>query len=169
MIPYAILGVLLGLPLVLGVAFRVNTSHVFFSLMAGELLAHYFGHDVGTIVHSVIRSDYILQYAVPALIVLPLVLTAIFLHGTVSKGKLVLHLIPLLITGVVLAAFVLPDLPAAAQSEVQTVEAGRQLLDLSSVIVGGVVFVQLVSLWLLNRAHEGGEGHHGKKKHHHVG
>lgn len=163
MVPYAILGALLGLPLLIGLLFRVSTSHIFFSLMAGELLGRYFGHDAGDIVHSVIRSPYVMEYAEAVILVLPIFITAVFLKGTLAKGKVIFHFIPLLVTGVVLAAFVLPTLPVAAQDQVKTIEAGRQLLDLSGLIIGAVVFLQLVSLWLLNRAH--GEGHHGKKHH----
>lgn len=161
MIPYLILGVLLGLPLLLGLLFRVSTSHIFFSLMAGELLSRYFGHDAGSIIHAVFRQDLVMDYAEVAVIVLPILLTAIFLKGTLSKGKVVFHFIPLLITGVVLAAFLLPEMPVAARNQISSVEAGRQLLDLSTAIVGAVVFIQLISLWLLHRGHEGRRG----KKH----
>lgn len=164
MVPYLILGALLGLPLALGLLFRVSTSHIFFSLMAGELLARYFGEDVGSIVHSFFRYEPVLQYAEVAVLLLPIFLTAFFLKATLSKGKVILHFVPLLITGVVLAAFLLPELPAEARGQVASIEAGRQLLDLSSAIVGGVVFLQLVSLWLLHRAH--GEGHRRKSKKH---
>lgn len=164
MVPYLILGALLGMPLALGMFFRVSTSHIFFSLMAGELLARTFGEDVGSIFHSFIRHEVALQYAEAAVLVLPIFLTAFFLKATLSKGKVMLHFIPLLITGVVLAAFLLPMLPADARAQVASIEAGRQLLDLSTAIVGGVVFVQLVSLWLLHRVH--GEGGHRKGKKH---
>jgi hypothetical protein len=166
MIPYAILGALLGLPLLLGLIFKVSTSHVFFTLMASELLAHYFGADVGTIVHSVVRHELVIEYAEVVILIVPLFLTALFLKGTIAKGRLLLHLLPLLITGVVLAAFALPMLPTDAQTQIRTVQAGQELLDMTDAIIGAVVFVQLISLWLLNRAH--GEGHSGKK-HHHVG
>ncbi len=153
MIPYVVLGAVLGLPLLLGLIFRVSTSHLFFSLMAGELLARYFGEDVSILVNSFARSQNIADYAEAGVIVLPVILTAIFLRGSLSKGKVILHFIPLLITGVVFAAFILPVLPDVARDYVRSVEAGRQLLDMSSVIVGVVVLVQLIALWLLNRTH----------------
>lgn len=155
MTPYLILGALLGLPLLLGLLFRVSTSHIFFSLMAGELLGRYFGHDAGAIIHAIVRQDLVMEYAEVAVIILPILLTAIFLKGTISKAKVIFHFIPLLITGVVLAAFLLPEMPASVRAQVSSVEVGRQLLDLSSAIVGGVVFIQLISLWLLHRGHEG--------------
>lgn len=159
MIPYVVLGTVLGLPLLLGLIFRVSTSHLFFSLMAGELLGRYFGEDVGIIVNSVARSQRVADYAEVSVVVIPLILTAIFLKGSLSKGKVIFHFIPLLVTGVVLAAFTLPALPAAAQDYIKQTEAGNQLLGMSSVIVGVVVFLQLVSLWLLNRPSGHGKKH----------
>ena len=165
MIPYAVLGALLGLPLILGIIFRVTTSHLFFSLMVGELLAHYFGEEAGEIVDAMARTHVASQYSEVVVLILPIVLTAIFLKGTLPKGKIFLHFLPLAITGLVLVAFALPMLPHEVQDQLKTIEIGRQLLDLSGAIIGGVVFLQLVSLWLLNRSHEGGHG----KKHKHLG
>ncbi len=122
-------------------------------------MARYFGENVGIIVNSVARSQNVATYAEASVVVLPILLTALFLKGSLSKGKVIFHFIPLLVTGVVLAAFVLPTLPQAAQDYVRSIEAGRQLLDMSSVIVGMVVFLQLIALWLLHRPHEH------KKKH----
>lgn len=161
MIPYAVLGAILGLPLLLGLIFRVSTSHLFFSLMAGELLGRYFGHEVGLIIETVTHNPTAATYAEVGVILLPMFLTAIFLKDSLSKGKVIFHFIPLLVTGVIMAAFLLPELPLAAQEQVKTIEAGRQLLNTSNLIVGGVVLLQLVSLWLLNRPH----GEHHKKKH----
>lgn len=158
--PYTILGAVLGLPLLLGLLFRVSTSHLFFSLMAGELLTRYFGEDVSMLVNSFARSQLLADYAQASLIVLPLLLTAIFLKGTLSRGKLIFHFAPLVVTGVVLAAFMLPELPASAQAQVRSIEAGSQLINTSTVIIGGVVFLQLVALWLLNQPHEGRKKHH---------
>jgi len=159
MVPYIIVGVVIGLPLALGMIFRVSTSHVFFSLMAGELLARYFGSEAKVILDALTRNHNVGAYAELAVLVLPMILTAVLLKGSLSKGKAALHFAPLLVTGIVFAAFVLPILPVAAQDQVKTIEAGRQLLNTSNLIVGGVVLLQLVALWLLN----GGKGH--SKKH----
>lgn len=159
MLPYVVIGALLSLPFVLGLVFRVSTSHLFFSLMAGELLAHYFGEDVGLIVSSVTKSSAA-DYAEVAVLLIPMLLTALFLKGTVSKGKIIFHTVPLLVTGIVLAAFALQMLPPIAQAEIQKVEIGQRLMNTSTAIIGGVVVLQLVSLWLLNRSH----GEHKKHK-----
>ena len=45
MAEYLVLAIVVGLPIFLGVFFRVSAPHLFFSVMAGELLARYFGEE----------------------------------------------------------------------------------------------------------------------------
>lgn len=147
---------ILMLPLALGVIFRVSTSHIFFSVMAGELLARYFGHDVEKQVGD--TSKFPIGELL--LVVGAMLLTAVFLKGTITKNKLVLHIIPLLVTGVILAAFLLPLMPTDIQNDIARQTIGKQLLELNKFIIGGVVVLQLVSLWLFNRRHKEHHGHH---------
>lgn len=149
---YIILGVLLGLPLALGLFFRVSASHLFFSVMAGELLGRYFGGTVDFMISAALPGRHLGNYAEPAVIFLPVLLTALFLRKSISRGKTLLHFLPLLITGVVLAAFVLPLLPETAQDFVAKTAVGRELLDTTSLIIGAVVLLQLIALWLLNNS-----------------
>jgi hypothetical protein len=79
-------------------------------------------------------------------------LTAFFMRGTVSKGKLVLHIIPLSITGIIMAAFLLPLLPAQLQTDIGSTFVGGWILNLNRAIIGVVVVLQLISLWLFNRS-----------------
>lgn len=151
-IGYAILGALLGLPLLLGLGFRVSASHLFFSVMAGELLARYFASTLEFMLAITINNSHVGEYVEPAIIFLPLILTALFLKKSLSRGKAMLHFIPLVITGIVLAAFVLPILPKAVQDQAATNRIGQELLNTSSLIIGGVVLLQLIALWLLNRS-----------------
>lgn len=162
MTPYIVVGVLLGLPLALGLLFRVSASALFFSVMAGELLGRYFHHEVAAFARSAFKTEAAAEYAEAFVVIMPLLLTALFMHGSISRGKTILHIIPLTITGLVLAAFVLPILPYELQQQVMNVPYGKQLLDSTNMIIGVVVFVQLISLWLLSRAP--GEPHRGKKK-----
>jgi hypothetical protein len=161
MIGYIILGVVLGLPLLLGVLFRVSTSFLFLSLLAGELLGRTFHDEAELIIGSAPNGHAVAPYSELAIIVLPVLLTALFLRRTLSKGKMLLHLLPFALTGIIFAAFALPVLPEVAKVQVTSVDIGRQLLDNSQLIVGVVVFLQLIALWLINRPKES----HGKKHH----
>lgn len=155
-----ILALTVALPLILGLVFRVSTNHIFFSLMAGELLARYFGHDIENQAKAVSDKVNFTGYGEILLLTLPMILTAIFLKGSISKGKIILHIIPLIVTGLIYAAFLTPMLPPDLQNQIKSFEIGAWILDLNKVIIGGMVGIQLVTLWLLNRG-----GHSEKGKH----
>lgn len=155
-----IVGVLIALPLILGITMKVSASHLFFSVMAGELLARYFGHDAYSVIDSVSRNSTFASYAEAIMLTLPMILTAVFLKGSVSRGKTFLHIIPFVITGVVYAAFMIHILPGSLQATVHGNELTNKFADMDNVVIGFVVFFQLIALWLLNR---GGEKKHGKK------
>lgn len=154
-----ILGVVLGLPLVLGLLMRVNTSFLFFSLLAGELLARYFGDDAALAMRTLTRNEAVLEYAELAVLVVPILLTVLFLRNSLSKGKVVFHIIPFAVMGFVFAAFTLPLLPDNVQAQVEATQVGSRLLQGSDVIVGGVVFLQLITLWLMNLPDKHGKKH----------
>lgn len=141
----------LVVPLVLGLSFRVATSHIFFSLMAGELLGRYFGHDIDNNAKAMSDTKVLAGYGEVILIALPMLLTAYFMKGTLSRGRSLLHVIPLVITGIICAAFVLPTLPKEVQNLVRDVPVGDWILDLNKMIIGGMIALQLISLWLFNR------------------
>lgn len=146
-----ILWLTLALPLIIGVAFRVGTSHVFFSLMAGELLGRYFGHDV----EKLFGSSAAAGYGEIIFIVLTMLVTAFLLRHTISKRRLLIQVVPLAITGIICAAFILPALPASLQEAVSGAAFGGTILNLNRAIVGGMVLVQLLALWLLHRRSPG--------------
>lgn len=151
MLPYIIIGVAFGIPIFFGIFFRVSASHLFFSIMAGELLGRYFGKDVEYFIGQTFRNENLTHYAEAVVITLPIVLTALFLKGSISRSKNILNLFPLLITSIVYVAFLIPVFPDDVKQQVASVPLGQSILGTSSAIIGGVVAIQLIALWLLNR------------------
>jgi hypothetical protein len=152
-----ILWSILLFPLVLGVLFRVGAPHLFFSLMAGELLARYFGHDVDKLAADSLSTPTPERYGELLLVFSAMLLTAFFMRGTVSKSRLALHILPLAITGIIMAAFLLPLLSPGLQESISTTYVGGLILNLNRSIIGVVVVVQLISLWLFNRSEKKSE------------
>lgn len=157
MLGYIVLGVALLLPLALGVGFRVGTSHIFFSLMAGELLGRYFGHDLDKLIPSASPGTYE-GLGEAFFILVPMIVTAYIIRGDITRKRLVIHTVPLLVTGIICAAFLLPVLPDALQAAVRTVQAGGTLIDMHRAIVGGMVALQLGWLWMVHRKRRHGRG-----------
>ncbi len=137
----------------IGIFMRVNPSFLFFSVMAGELLGRYFGDDAELVIKTVTNNEEFTHYAEAIVIILPVLFTAVFLKHTIEKAKLLYLWIPFLVTGVVLAAFILPTLPESLIELVKSTQVGYELVEASDFIVGVVVAFQLISLWVLNRKH----------------
>lgn len=148
---YIILGFLFGYPLVVGTLFRVSTSLLFATILAAELLERYFVYDVQLVLQSFIGSEVVLSYVGIIMLSLPVLLTGIFLKGSLSRMKVALHFIPLILCGIVFAAFAAPVLPEIIQSELATIEIGSLLLDNTNFIVGVTVFLHLLALWFLSK------------------
>lgn len=151
MIGYIAIAASLGLPLALGLFFRVSTSHLFFSIMSGELLARYLGHDVQVFIRQELGYPALAPYGEVTVLLAPVLITALIFRNSMNMAKTLWHAIPLALTGVVLAAFVLPILPEAIQADVRAHRVGNLLIDLDSVIVGIVVTIQLLAFWTLER------------------
>ncbi len=151
MTAYIIVGALIALPVLLGLLLRVSASHIFFSVMAGELLARYFGDKGFSAIDSAVHNANIAGYSEAIILTLPMILTAVFLKGTLSRGKTVLHVIPLAVTGIVYASFMITVLPKSVQDLINSNTLTHKFADMNSAVIGVVVFFQLIALWLLNR------------------
>lgn len=156
---YIILGFLFGFPFLIGALFRVNTSHLFVSILAAEILERYFRDDAELVLSPFIKSEVLLQYLGFVMLVIPVLLTGLFMHGSLSKAKTLLHFIPLILCGVVFSAFAAPLLPEVIQAEIATVPIGQILLDSAQIIIGVTVFLQLLALWFLTKSHKEGKKH----------
>ncbi len=161
MTAFIIIGALIALPLLLGLFMRVSASHIFFSVMAGELLARYFGTDAFSVIESFTRSTQFAGYGQAILLTLPMILTAVFLKGSLSRGKTILHIVPLIVTGVVYASFMLAVLPGSVQEIIQNNQLTAKFIGMDSIVIGAIVFLQLIALWILN---SGGEKRSKKRK-----
>jgi hypothetical protein len=155
-----LLGLIVGLPLAIGLIFRVSTSHIFFTLMAGELLGRYIGQDLD---HKAGLSE---KFGFAGLgeilfLVTPMLLTSFLFRGSVSRGKVVLHIFPLIIVGVIFATFLLPLLPLGIQKQVQSFAIGEWFIELNKAIIIIMVVIQLLAHWLLNKP----DSEHKHKKH----
>lgn len=159
MIGEIIVALVIGMPLALGLIFRTNTSYIFFSLMTGELLGRYFGHDLDGLIQQTTHSSEYEGYGEIFLIIAPVLLTSYILRGSIPKGKWIVHFIPLLVTGIIGGAFILPILPDDPLNLVRDVPIGDWMLHLNKTIIGGLLIVQLLSLWIINHIK-----HHREKK-----
>lgn len=169
MAPNIILGAIILVPLVLLMVLRINAALVFLSLCLGNVLVRFVGPDAQSFLtlfsartsQEVTASDQTIKLV---LLLLPAVLTAVFMIKTVRKGgKLVLNALPAIGVGFLGGLLVVPLLPAGLSHNIINSPFWSQAVRAQSLIVGISGLVCLLVLWL-QRPKSGGEDKHSKHK-----
>lgn len=158
--PLILLAVLAVVPVFLALVFRVSAIYLFLSLAVGDLLVKYLSDDVSLTIDMVSRSSQVPMITALCLLFLPVVLTLSLLRKSLPTSKLMLHIVPLALTGLTAAVFALPLLDSNTQAEIFALPAGNILRQAQDLIVG-VAGVSVLTLIWISRPH------HGKGKHGH--
>lgn len=125
---------------------RVPATILFLSILVGKLFAEELSVDVYGFINGVVPgiSTTWLQ---AGLLILPVVLTVIFLKGSVAKSSLIINAIPLLFCLVTLGLFINPYFDVVSNLDDQQ----RIILtDNQSYIVSLAGLIILLSAWLPN-------------------
>ncbi len=159
--PLVFLGLLVGLPFVLALIFRVHALFIFISLLAGNVLVYFLGDDAGLVAAMVSKSSTAPLVAKGVLLLLPVVLTFVFLRRTLSVSKIAFTIVPLLATCMSIAVLAVPLLTTDLQQQVFGSPSGNILKQAQDDIIGVAVISNLLLMWLTFRK----TAHHGKKHH----
>lgn len=123
---------------------RVPSTIVFFSLLVGQLLATQLGSETSDLIDQYTNvPDF--RYILTSLLIIPVIITVLFLRGRVSSSKRIIEALPLLLCALSLVIFVdnyysfSSKLP---QDQVQLLETYESL------IVSAGAVLSLVSAWL---------------------
>lgn len=138
---------------------RVPSSIAFLSLLIGQLLSNEAGVEVYNFIAAMTHVTE-LRFVQVTLLLLPLLLTILFLKGRVAKSKLFIEALPGLFV-VALAILLISPLIPELNTILET--ATRNSLDTyRSMIIIAASVSGLLSAWLSYP----GSAHHGKKKKH---
>ena len=112
---------------------RTNSGVVFFSVCAGSVLATQLGNDASLISSTVVKDgDLNRSIAYIALIVLPALLSSIFLRGSISISKNLFNTLPSVAVGALLALLVIPLLPPKISGDLLDSSVWGTLQDLQT-------------------------------------
>lgn len=162
MTPLVLLAVIIGLPLLVSIVFRVSSVYLYVSVVAGKLLLTYVGDDAAVALGGLIRNQYSQIFSSLFLLLFPLVITGILLKHSITKSKLVLHFAAYLATFATLYIFVLPTLATGTVGAVINSPIGRPINNFQDIIVAGSALIVLVTMWLTSRGHSAGHHKHYK-------
>lgn len=159
-----IVGVVIAVIALLLTAMRANAGVVFFSVCAGSVLSTQLGSEASLLSSTVVKDgDLNKSIAYIALIVLPALLSAIFLRGSVTPSKSLFNLFPSVAVGALLTLLVIPLLPQEVSAELLDSSAWGALQDYQPLILVGGVLSSIILLWLTHKA-GGSHKKHKKRK-----
>lgn len=132
--------------LIIQLLLRTNSAVVFFSLCAGSLLATQLGGEVSLIGSSVIKNGEVSNsVAYIGLIVLPALLSALFMRKTANFA---LNIIPAIAVAGMAVVMVVPLLPQSIREEMIKGETWNTLNNLQPIILSVGVISSIAALWL---------------------
>jgi hypothetical protein len=167
--PELILAAIVLVPVIVLMLLRINAALVFLSLCLGDVLVQFVAPDANSFLqlfsaHVPKGIDTGNDNIKIFLLLLPVVLTAIFMIRTVrGNGRLLLNLLPAAGVGMLGGLLVVPLLPPGLSHDIVSSSLWQQAQRAQDLIVGMSALVCLLVLWL-QRPKTGGEGKHGKHK-----
>lgn len=159
MIPLAIIGAVALVPVLLALIFRVHALHVFVSVAVGYFLQFSLSDDVDLALATIVRGSDSMMVARFVLLGLPIILTLFLLRKTAGKSQL-FQFVPLILSGLLLAAIVLPILPQSLEQAVYDAPYGSNIKGAQDLIWAAAAVSNLLLMWALFKQ----SGDH--KKHH---
>jgi hypothetical protein len=170
--PAIILGAIVVVPIVLLMVLRINAALVFLSLCLGDVLVQFVSGDTNSFAALFSSSHNVQKFANSdsgfklLLLLLPVVLTAIFMIRTIKGGRLALNILPAAGVGLLGGLLVVPLLSAGLAHNIIDSSLWAQAKRAQDLIVGASALVCLLVLWL-QRPKTGGGGDEKHGKHHH--
>lgn len=158
MLPLIIIGAVVIVPVLLALIFRVNALYLFVSICVGYLLQFALSDDVDLAIATIIKGSNSMIVARLVLLAVPIILTLFMLRKTAGK-LLLFQLLPLIFSGLLLAALALPLLPPTTEQAIYDSSYGGNIRGAQDLVIATAVVSNLVLMWTLFK-------HHGKSKHH---
>jgi hypothetical protein len=153
---------LMAIPVLLFMILRVNASLVFMSACLGAVLLQYVGSEANEFFTMFMPKVPVADIKL-GLVLLPVVLTTLFMIKTVKGAKLAFNLLPALGTGLLLAFLIVPLLSVSITQNITSSQTWHQVQNLQAMIVGVSALICLFFLWLQRPKAHAEEKH---SKHH---
>lgn len=148
---FVVIGLLAGLPFLLGLLMRIHTSALFLSIAGGYLLSLFVGDTAGLLSRSIITNSQTTMVAKLVVFFLPVVMTVWIMRKSLGASQLVIHFLPLIGCSMLILILGLPLLTANTQAMVYGSFPGNLLKQMSDAIVGVSVALQLILMWFTAR------------------
>jgi hypothetical protein len=153
-----IIGAVALVPVIFALIFRLHALYLFVSICVGYFLQLALSDDVDLVFATIIRGSNSMIFARFVLLGLPIVLTIVFLRKTAGRSQL-FQLVPLIFSGLLLAAITLPLLPPGTEQAIFDSVYGSNIRGAQDLVMSAAVVSNLLLMWTLFK-------HPAKGKHH---
>ncbi len=162
MLPLIILISLLVVPVLIIMLFRSNAAIVFLALCAGIVLQQFMGANATLVLQAAVPHSSIIYQKILTLtlLLLPALVAIVRLRKKVTGLRLVLNILPALLTAAVMAIVIVPVLSDITRQNVMHTRLWSILDGANDLLVGGGVLLSM--LLLKPKAHKEKDGKHGK-------
>jgi hypothetical protein len=171
MTPLITLALIIFAPVLILMLLRINAVLVFLSICLGDVLVQFVAPDTKSMIklfggsssHTVVMLTNNIDVV---LLLLPVVLTAVFMIRTVhGSARLLLNLLPALGAGLLATLLVVPLLPPGLHHNIVDSSLWTDVARAQNLIVGSSSLICLLVLWMQRPKHGHAESKHGKHSH----
>ncbi|HSX23498.1 MAG TPA: hypothetical protein VLE74_00130 [Candidatus Saccharimonadales bacterium] len=161
--PLILLALLAGLPLILTTLLRVKPLYLFVSIVIGYFWVQYLGESAELVMRSLVQVSHPDVVIRLGLLLVPFVLTLLFMRKTLSTSALPFQFILLVADSALLTLFLLPLLTPGTQGAIYQTHAGNVVRQAHDVAIVAVAALHLIVMYMTKPASHV-KGHHGRHK-----
>lgn len=143
-----IIAILAGTPLVLSLLFRLNAIALFLAVATGALLAQYIADDASLVISAFSPKANVGSYVQIGLLILPFALSLLFLRKTLSASKVMLHILPLVVTSLAFTTLIIGYLPGGVQHDIVTDPIGKTINSAQNVLIAASAALTMIVAWI---------------------
>jgi hypothetical protein len=144
MMPLVLFTAIVVLPILLGLLLRVNSALLFLAIASGALLQRALGDSTELAIATVVKDAPVSLIADIGLLVLPVILTFVFLRKSAKKSQVLLQFLPLITVGLAFAALLIPLLPFNLQTQIYQLSFGSIIRQSQDLVIGVAVAMNLL-------------------------
>ncbi len=161
--PLIVIGLLGGLPVLFILLLGANAAVAFLALCAGNLVAKYFGDDAIKLFQTFSSNTSPVTYSAlrVALLLLPMLLTILFLRKNIHGVKHAVNVLPAILTGLVVMILTVPLLTDGTRGAIYATQAWTLISQMQGTVVGVAVVTSMLMLWTTHK-----RSRHDRRRHH---
>lgn len=147
--PLILMAGIVAITTLLIVLARTKAALVFMALCVGAVLSNYVGDTALDMAQLFIKGYTETTGALVqiGLLLLPVLLTLLFLSRTISSSKFILNIFPALLTGIAVLFLVVPLLPPGTSGSIYATDTWNQLAQYQAALLSAAALLSLAQLW----------------------